>query len=104
MTPILEAEMKSKILLSPLLTEKLTHMRERALHKRFAFKVPLYANKIMIRQAVEKAFGCKVAAVNTMICGGKVKRRGKLVGRTAYWKKAIITLKPGEHIALFEHE
>ena len=104
MTPVQEAELKAHTLLSPLLTEKLTHMRERPLHKRFAFKVPISTNKIEIRRAVEKAFGCKVAAVNTMICGGKVKRRGKLVGRTAYWKKAIVTLKPGEHIALFEHE
>ena len=61
--------------------------------KKYTFEVPVTANKIEIKKAVEEVFGVKVAAVNTMRVMGKVKRMGRFEGRRASWKKAIVTLK-----------
>ena len=60
--------------------------------KRYTFEVPKTVNKVEIKKAVEEAFGVKVAKVNTMNCRGRVKRVGRFVGKTADWKKAIVTL------------
>ena len=60
--------------------------------KKYTFEVPVTANKIEIKKAVEEVFGVKVAAVNTMRVMGKVKRMGRYEGRRASWKKAIVTL------------
>lgn len=60
--------------------------------KKYTFEVATCANKVEIKKAVEEVFGVKVAAVNTMRKGGKEKRMGRFVGKTAAWKKAIITL------------
>jgi large subunit ribosomal protein L23 len=60
--------------------------------KKYHFEVPVTANKIEIKKAVEEAFGVKVASVNTMHVLGKVKRMGRNEGRRASWKKAIVTL------------
>lgn len=70
---------------------------------RYTFEVPVTANKIEIKKAVEEVFGVQVAAVNTMRVEGKVKRMGKYEGRRASWKKAIVTLKAGSKtIEFFE--
>lgn len=70
---------------------------------RYTFEVPVTANKIEIKKAVEEVFGVQVAAVNTMRVQGKVKRMGKYEGRRASWKKAIVTLKAGSKtIEFFE--
>jgi len=78
------------VLLKPVITEKsMNAMAE----KKYTFLVHTEATKIQIRQAVEKMFdGTKVARVNTMNKDGKLKRRGRTVGRTAKTKKAIVTL------------
>lgn len=89
-----------QIIERPLLTEKsmdLSHVGK------YTFRVAKDANKIEIRNAVEKIFKVKVAKVNTLIVKGKKRRMGRFPeGRTSDWKKAIVTLKPGQSITLFE--
>ncbi len=78
------------VILKPVITEKsMAGMSD----KKYTFLVHPEANKIMIKEAVEKMFeGTKVARVNTINMGGKKKRRGTVVGRTAKTKKAIVWL------------
>ena len=87
------------ILIRPIVTEKSTALMEQ---RKYTFRVPLAATKIQIRQAVEQIFKVKVQAVNTMRYEGKLKRMGRTQGRRSDWKKAVVTLKPGEAIELFE--
>ena len=87
------------ILIRPIVTEKSTALMEQG---KYSFRVPLAATKIQIRQAVEQIFKVKVQAVNTMRYEGKLKRMGRTQGRRSDWKKAVVTLKPGEAIELFE--
>lgn len=87
------------ILIRPIVTEKSTALMEQG---KYTFRVPLAATKIQIRQAVEQIFRVKVQAVNTMRYEGKLKRMGRTQGRRSDWKKAVVTLKPGEAIELFE--
>lgn len=100
-----------RILGSPLSTEKSTSDQEgkvpvRAVNRGVAqraayhFRVPLWANKVDIRRAVEAVFGVGVSKVNTITKHGKPFSRGYHAGHTAEWKKAIVTLKPGEQIEL----
>lgn len=88
------------ILIKPLLTEKMTALKES--ENRVSFVVDKRANKIEIKKAVEEAFKVKVASVNVMNLLGKKKKLGRFVGKRADWKKAIITLKEGEKLELFE--
>ena len=82
-----------------LLTEKGTRLTEK--ENKYLFRVDGSANKIEIKQAVEKQFGVKVAKVNTMNRPGKNKRlRTMTYGKTSEWKRAVVTLKPGEKIEL----
>lgn len=87
------------ILIRPIVTEKSTALMEQG---KYTFRIPLAATKIQIRQAVEQIFKVKVQAVNTMRYEGKLKRMGRTQGRRSDWKKAVVTLKPGEAIELFE--
>ncbi len=87
------------ILMKPIITEKSTALMQEG---KYTFRVPLAATKIQIRQSVEDVFKVKVAAVNTMRYEGKMKRMGRHQGRRSDWKKAIVTLKPGESIEFFE--
>ncbi len=64
--------------------------------------MPLKANKVEIRQAVEQIFKVKVLAVNTVRVLGKVKRMGKTSGKRPDYKKAIVKLAPGQRIEFFE--
>jgi large subunit ribosomal protein L23 len=84
----------------PLVTEK--SERNRAEGHQFAFEVHRDATKIQVKQAVEKLFNVHVIAVRTAIVRGKNKRVGRSIGRRPNWKKAFVTLKEGETIALFE--
>lgn len=89
-----------EIIERPLLTEK--SVAGAGIGK-YTFRVRKSANKIEIGKAVEKVFNVKVDGVNTMIVKGKKKRLGRHPeGRTADWKKAIVTLKPGYKIEVFE--
>ena len=87
------------ILIRPIVTEKSTALMEQG---KYTFRVPLAATKIQIRQAVEQIFKVKVQAVNTMRYEGKLKRMGRTQARRSDWKQAVVTLKPGEAIELFE--
>lgn len=81
------------------LTEKATLLSEKL--NKYVFRVSTRANKIQIKRAVEQLFQKKVVAVNTANYHGKKKReRTANYGRTAHWKKAIVTLKEGDKIEL----
>jgi large subunit ribosomal protein L23 len=92
------------ILKRPLLTEKMSTLQEKG---HYAFEVSLNANKIAIARAVEQKFGVTVVNVRTVRHKGKAKsqltRRGRFTGRTAEWKKAIVRLKEGDKIELFQN-
>lgn len=94
------------IIRRPIISEKSMEVvfdREGNEIKKYTFEVPVTANKIEIKKAVEEVFGVKVAAVNTMRVMGKVKRMGRYEGRRASWKKAIVTLqKDSKTIEFFE--
>ena len=66
------------------------------------FRVNTAANKIQIREAVQKIFNVKVLHVNTQVVRGKRRRFGKSVGQLKTWKKAMVQLKEGEKIEIFE--
>ena len=83
-----------QIIVAPLITEKSTLLKEQK--GILAFRVDPRANKVEIRQAVEKLFKVKVASVRTTNAHGKEKRVGRFSGRRPDWKKAYVTLKPGE--------
>jgi len=89
-----------RIIRKPLLTEKCHDLKEK--HNQVAFRVDPGATKGDIKAAVERIFKAKVAAVNTVNITGKEKRLGKNIGRRSSWKKAIVTLKPGEKIEIIE--
>ena len=87
------------VLVRPLITEKSTDLMEQG---QYAFEVLREANKIQIREAVEKTFKVKVKAVNTLNMPRKLRRRGRTIGSVPGWKKAVVTLQPGERIDIFE--
>jgi len=83
-----------------IITEKTHQLREAG--NKVTFRVAVKANKIEIRKAVEELFKVKVLAVNTIHMKGKKKRLGRTEGVRPEWKKAIVTLAPGEKIPGFE--
>jgi large subunit ribosomal protein L23 len=84
----------------PIITEKTHSMREA--NNKLTLRVAVKANKIEIRKAIEDLFKVKVLGVNTIQMMGKKKRMGKSEGTRPNWKKAIVTLAPGEKIAGYE--
>lgn len=84
----------------PLITEKAERNREAT--RQFAFEVHRDATKIQVKQAVEKLFNVHVLEVRTAVVRGKNKRVGRHFGQRPNWKKALVTLREGETIALFE--
>jgi large subunit ribosomal protein L23 len=66
------------------------------------FEVASDANKVDIRRAVEKLWNVNVLRVRTSVVRGKEKRVGRFVGRRASWKRAVVTLAPGQNIEFFE--
>jgi large subunit ribosomal protein L23 len=86
------------IIQKPVITEKGTDDTGR--RNAYHFRVPVDANKIEIRQAIEKLFNVKVKSVNTLRIATKVRRRGYLAGETPAWKKAMVKLKEGDTIEL----
>ena len=87
------------VLVRPLITEKGTMLAESG---KYAFEVASAANKIQIKEAVELAFSVSVTKVNVMNMPGKKRRVGKSQGMTSEWKKAVVTLAPGERIEFFQ--
>jgi large subunit ribosomal protein L23 len=88
-----------EIIIRPIISERTMGLVE---ENKYAFYVDKRANKVEIKKAVEELFEVSVEAVNTANITGKNKRMGKTSGRTPDRKKAIVTLKPGSKIELFE--
>lgn len=84
----------------PLVTEK-TNLQKEELGQ-VAFEVSRRANRLEVKEAIEKIFNVKVDSVRTVNVKGKVKQRGRIVGKRRDWKKAIVKLMPGERIDFFE--
>nr|WP_319571482.1 50S ribosomal protein L23 [uncultured Draconibacterium sp.] len=94
-----------EILVKPLVTEKMTDQSER--FNRYGFVVARNASKPEIKKAVEDLYNVSVESVNTMVYGGKVKSRytkgGIITGKTAAYKKAIVTLVEGDSIDFYSN-
>ena len=88
-----------EIILRPVISEKSYALMGA---NKYTFRVHEDAHKTQIAQAVEAIFDVKVAKVRTQSIKAKTKRRNQVVGRTRDWKKAIVELKPGSRIELFE--
>ncbi len=84
----------------PIMTEKTSAAYQD--RQEYTFEVASDANKTAIRAAIEKLFGVTVTGVQTMNCRGKTRRVGQSIGKRANWKKAIVTLKQGDTIDIFE--
>jgi large subunit ribosomal protein L23 len=84
----------------PIVTEKSNIQKEE--FNKFVFEVDTNANKIEIKNAVQRLFNVKVINVNISGFKGKKKRLGRTVGKRSDWKKAVITLKPGDKIEFYE--
>ncbi|MCP4574969.1 MAG: 50S ribosomal protein L23 [Deltaproteobacteria bacterium] len=89
-----------QVIKEPHITEKAT--LQKGLANKISFKVHKRANKIEIRQAVETLFKTKVVDVSTMNVRGKRRRVGRNAGKRPDWKKAVVTLAPGEDVEFFE--
>jgi large subunit ribosomal protein L23 len=88
------------VIKGPIITEKLDAAREK--FRQYSFIVDKKATKIDVARAVENLFKVSVEGVRTNVVHGKVKRVGKNIGRRPNYKKAIVTLKEGDKIELFE--
>ena len=88
-----------EVLRRPLITEKSTALQAEG---KYAFEVARAANKTQVKDAVEKVFNVTVTGLNLMNVAGKPRRLGKRELPAKPWKKAVVTLKPGDKIELFE--
>lgn len=91
--------MPHQIIVRPLITEKNTNLM---VDNKYSFEVLRSASKPEIKRAIEMIFNVSVEKVHTMNVRGKLKRRGRETGYTREWKKAIVTLVPGDSIEIFE--
>ena len=102
-----------QIIKRPLLTEKGTLLKEtggnpqgeldpETVKSQLLFEVAKDANKVEIRHAVEKLWNVDVISVRTVIVRGKAKRVGRFIGKQSNWKKAVVTIAPGQNIEFFE--
>jgi large subunit ribosomal protein L23 len=89
----------NEVLLAPVVSEKSYSLIE---DRKYSFRVHPDAHKTQIRQAVEELFDVKVQTVNVIKVQSKPKRRGMIPGRKPGWKKAIVQLREGEAIEIFE--
>jgi large subunit ribosomal protein L23 len=88
-----------QVLKRPVLTEKSDHQRD---ENQYVFEVDRQANKLQIKEAVEAIFDVEVLAVNTMVIKPKRRRLGrKMITTRPAWKRAVVTLAPGERIQEF---
>jgi large subunit ribosomal protein L23 len=90
------------VLIRPILSEKSNLLREAT--TQYTFEVATAATKTDVKKAIAKQFGSKVVGVRTIVCRGKVKRRGMHVTKGKTTKKAIVTLAEGEKLKLFEDQ
>jgi large subunit ribosomal protein L23 len=89
----------NEVIIKPVLSEKSTQMAELG---KYVFHVAMKANKVMIKRAVKEIFDVETEQVNVIRVRGRRKRVRYKYGYTASWKKAIVTLKKGQKIELFE--
>jgi large subunit ribosomal protein L23 len=89
-----------EVLKRPLITEKSTTEKDKS--NKLFFEVDRRANKIEIKQAVEQMFKVNVLDVTTMNMRGKKKRVGRFFTQRSDWKKAMVTIKPGQRVEFFE--
>jgi large subunit ribosomal protein L23 len=89
-----------QVIIRPVISEKSYNLIEA--EGQYTFHVDRRANKNQIKRAVESAFDVRVSKVNTVNVKSKPKRQGLTRGRTASWKKAVVTLAAGDRIELFE--
>lgn len=90
-----------QIILMPLVSEKNSNLR--ADQNKYVFRVEIKANKLQIKNAVEELFKVRVEEVTTLRVHGKPKRLGRFEGKRPDWKKAVVKLKKGDTIELFEN-
>ncbi|MBI4494605.1 MAG: 50S ribosomal protein L23 [Chloroflexi bacterium] len=88
-----------QVLVRPVITEKNTLLNEQG---KYTFEVAPEANKIEVKRAVEEIFKVSVLKVNVLHVPGKLRRLGRHSGMTRAWKKAVVTLQPGQRIELFQ--
>jgi len=88
------------VIVRPIVTEKSTELLDRT--GKYSFVVAKEANKVEIARAVEKLFNVRVRDVRTMQYRGKERRVGRIIGRRPAWKKAVVTLREGDTIEIFE--
>ena len=89
-----------QIIKQPLITEKANILKEK--ENKVSFIVDRDANKAEIKEAVERLLKVKVLAVHVSNMKGKPRRIGRTMGKRSDWKKAVVTLKPGDHVEFFE--
>ncbi len=87
------------VIIRPIVTEKTTSAADEG---RYAFQVSKRANKLQVKEAVERSYKVKVADVNIMNMPAKPRRFGRFIADKAGWKKAIVTLAGNDRITLFE--
>lgn len=85
-----------QVILAPQITEKATQLADK--HQQIAFRVRTDATKVEIKAAVELMFKVEVDKVSTINVKGKTKRAGRTMGKRKDWKKAYVTLKPGQEL------
>jgi large subunit ribosomal protein L23 len=88
-----------QVLISPIITEKSLNKTAESV---YTFKVAKSANKNIIKKAIEEFFKVKVERVNILNVPSKIRRRGRIIGKKSGFKKAIVQLKKGQKIELFE--
>lgn len=88
------------VIIRPVNTEKSNVLKEE--NNKVTFEVDRRANRVEIRNSVEKVFNVSVESVRTIQVKGKRKQRGRIIGKRRDWKKAIVTLMPGERIDFFD--
>lgn len=88
-----------EVLIRPLITEKSTLLQEEG---KYVFQIARRANKVLVKQAVQKSFNVKVEDVNITWVRGRGKRFGPRITRTPDMKKAVVTLRAGDKIQLVE--
>ena len=96
MSALSNQERLLQVILAPQITAKATRVADK--HQQIAFRVRTDATKPEIKAAVELVFKVEVDAVTVVNVGGKVKRAGRTCGRRKDWKKAYVSLKPGQEI------
>ena len=89
----------SQVIIRPVVSEKSFVLAEAG---KYTFRVNDRAHKTQIRQATEQLFDVKVVGVRTAYVKSKPKRRGQTAGRTRRWKKAIVQVRPGDSIPIFQ--